>query len=69
MTAEPVNVRPPEHPVPAMTTYELANYRRELEHALSVLPGHVPVRDLLQGKLAGVVAEQDTRARIASGKP
>ena len=51
-----------------MTTYELKNYRHELEHALKVLPEHVPARDLLQEKLAGVVAEQDARARIASGK-
>ena len=52
----------------AMTTYELKDYRRDLEHALNVLPGHVPARGLLQEKLAGVVAEQDSRARIASGK-
>ena len=68
MTAEPVNVQPPKHPLGAMTTYELKDYRRELEHALKVLPGHVPARELLQGKLAGVVAEQDARARIASGR-
>ncbi len=69
MTAEAVNVPPPKYPVPAMTTYELRDYRRELEHALKVLPAHVPARELLQGKLAEVVAEQDARARIASGKP
>lgn len=68
MTAEAVNVPPPEHPVHAMTTYELKNYRCELEHALKVLAAHVPARGLLQEKLAGVVAEQDARARIASGK-
>lgn len=67
MTADALNVPPPKHPVPAMTTYELADYRRELEHALKVLPGHVAVRGLLQDKLAGVLAEQDARAKIASG--
>ena len=67
MTAETVHVPSQKHPLHAMTTYELRNYRRELEHALKVLPGHVAVRDLLQEKLAGVQAEQDARARIASG--
>lgn len=67
MTADAVNVPPQKHPVPAMTTYELADYRRELEHALTALPGHVAVRDLLQDKLAGVLAEQDARAKIARG--
>jgi hypothetical protein len=33
MTAEPVTVHPPEHPMHALTTYELSRYRRELEHA------------------------------------
>jgi hypothetical protein len=68
MTVEAVNIPPPKHPVHAMTTYELKNYRRELEHALKVFPEHVPAHGLLQEKLAGVVAEQDARARIASGK-
>jgi hypothetical protein len=68
MTAEAVNVPQPKNPVHAMTTYELRNYRRELEHALKVLPEHVPARELLQAKHAEVVAEQDSRARIASGK-
>jgi len=66
MTADAVNVPPQKHPVPAMTTYELAGYRRELEHALKILPGHAAVRGLLQDKLAGILAEQDARAKIAS---
>ena len=68
MTAEAVNVQPPKHPLGAMTTYELKDYRRELEHALKVLPGHAPARELLQDKLAGVLAEQDARAKITSGR-
>ncbi len=63
-----VTVETPKHPVHALTTYELRDYRRELEHALKHLPGHVPARELLREKLAGVVAEQDARARIASSK-
>jgi hypothetical protein len=65
MTAEPVTVQSPEHPMHALTTYELSRYRRELEHALKELPEHVPVRELLRGKLAEVLAEEDSRAKIA----
>ena len=65
MTAEPVTVQPPKHPMHALTTYELARYRRELEHALKALPEHAAVRDLLQGKLAEVLAEQHSRTKIA----
>jgi hypothetical protein len=67
MTTEPVTVDAPRHPLPALTTYELARYRRELEHTLKRLPGHAPVRELLQQRLAEVIAEQDARTRIASG--
>jgi hypothetical protein len=65
MTTEPVTVDAPRHPLPALTTYELARYRREL--TLKRLPGHAPVRELLQQRLAEVIAEQDARTRIASG--
>ena len=65
MTAEPVTVQPPEHPMHELTTYELSRYRRELEHALKELPEHAPVRELLQGKLADVLTEEDSRAKIA----
>ena len=65
MTAEPVTVQPPEHPMHALTTYELSRYRRELEHALKELPEHAPVRELLHGKLAEVLAEEDSRTKIA----
>jgi hypothetical protein len=47
-----------------MTTYELRNYRRDLEHSLSVLPSVAPVRDLLKGKLAATLAEQESRTRL-----
>jgi hypothetical protein len=65
MTAEPVTVQPPKHPMHALTTYELSRYRRDLEHALKELPEHAPVRQRLQGKLAEVLAEEDSRAKIA----
>ena len=43
MTAEPVTVTAPEHPLPALTTYELSRHRRDLEHALAVQLGPAPV--------------------------
>jgi hypothetical protein len=65
MTAESEIVQPPKHPMYALTTYELSRYRRELEHALTALPEHAPVRELLQGRLAEVLTEEESRARIA----
>ena len=65
MTAEPVIVQTPKHPMHALTTYELSRYRRELEHALRELPEHAPVRELLRGKLAEVLGEEVSRAKIA----
>jgi hypothetical protein len=38
MTHEFATIRQPEHPVYALTTYELAAYRRELEKTLTALP-------------------------------
>jgi hypothetical protein len=54
----------PAHPLHALTTYELRDYRRDLEHSLNVLPVTAPARDLLQGKLAAVLAEQESRNRL-----
>jgi hypothetical protein len=54
----------PPHPVHALTTYELKNYRRELEHSLRALPEHVAVRVILQQRLAEILAEQDSRSRL-----
>jgi hypothetical protein len=66
MTLGPAPVSPPPHPLPALTTYELARYRRELEHALAALPGQAPVRGQLQQRLAEVQAEQQSRAQIST---
>ena len=43
MTAEPVTVTRPEHPLHALTTYELAYYRRRLENAIAFLGKQDPV--------------------------
>ena len=70
MTLEPATVPQPPHPVPALTTFELRNYRRELEHALTAPPAdtspeHAAARELLQNRLGEVLGEQESRARIS----
>jgi hypothetical protein len=57
--------QPPPHPMYALTTFELRDYRRELEHALKVLPEHAAVRALLRERLAEVVTEQQSRTRLS----
>lgn len=59
----------PEHPLHALTTYELTYYRRRLETAIAFLDKQDPVppiRDDLQAALDGVLGEQDDRAKIAA---
>jgi hypothetical protein len=65
MPTEPVTVQPPKHPMYALTTYEIRDYRRELEDALKVLPQHAALRDLLEARLAEVLAEQESRINIS----
>jgi hypothetical protein len=68
MTAEPQTVEQPKHPLPAMTTFELRDYRRQLESAIAFFDRQDPVpaaRDRLQSRLDDVLAEQDDRARLA----
>jgi hypothetical protein len=57
-------IEQPAHPVHSLTTYELKNYRRELEHALKTIPEHAQVRELLKQRLAEVLAEQDSRNQL-----
>ena len=57
-------IQQPPHPMYALTTYELRNYRRELEHSLKTLPEHAQVRALLQQRLTEVLAEQESRNRL-----
>jgi len=69
MPAEPVIVDQPKHPLHAMTTYELRDYRRDLERAIAFFNRQAPVppaRDRLQARLDDVIAEQDDRARLAT---
>jgi hypothetical protein len=51
-----------------MTTFELRDYRRQLESAIAFFDRQDPVppaRRRLQAKLDAVTAEQDDRARLA----
>lgn len=60
--------RPP-HPLPALTTYELRDYRNQLEHALKDdVTGHAPVAARLREQLAAVLAEQDDRKKLADAR-
>lgn len=66
--AMPVTVDQPKHPLYALTTYELRDYRRQLEQAISFFDRQDPVpsaRHRLQATLDEVLAEQDERARLA----
>jgi hypothetical protein len=61
----------PKHPLHAMTTYELRDYRRQLESAIAFFDKKTPVppaRDRLQASLYAVLAEQEDRARIAHAR-
>jgi len=62
----PIPEQPP-HSMHALTTYELRDYRRQLESAIAFFEKKDPVppaRDQLQEKLAEVLAEQDSRTRL-----
>lgn len=62
-------VDPPKHPLHALATFELRDYRRDLERAIAFLDSKdpvPPVRETLQAKLDAVIAEQDDRAKIAA---
>ncbi len=53
-----------EHPVYALTTYELNECRSALERALREIPPDADVPECLRHDLATVIAEQDERTRI-----
>jgi hypothetical protein len=70
MPTEPVAIKP-KHPLSQLTTFELRDYRRQLESAITFFDRQDPVpsaRDQLQASLAAVLAEQDERARIAHAR-
>jgi hypothetical protein len=68
MPTEPVAVQKPEHPLYALTTYELRDYRRHLEQAVGYyVTQHpdAPVLASLRKTLGEVLAEQEDRKRLA----
>lgn len=68
MPAE-ITVEQPKHPLPQMTTFELRDYRRDLESAIARLGKQDPVSPALPGlqiKLDAVIAEQEARAKLTA---
>jgi hypothetical protein len=66
--ADPETVESPKHPLYALATFELRNYRRQLERAITFFSTQDPVppiRDDLQARLEDVDAEQDSRSRAS----
>lgn len=62
------SVSQPEHPLPALTTYELRDYRRDLETAIAFFDRQTPLppdRDRLQATLNDLIAEQNDRKRLS----
>jgi len=63
------NVERPKHPMHALTTFELRNYRRQLEAAIAFFDQQDPIppaRAHLQAALDRVIAEQDDRKKLAN---
>lgn len=63
------NVERPKHPMHALTTFELRDYRCQLEAAIAFFDQQDPVppaRADLQAALDGVIAEQDDRKKLAN---
>lgn len=68
MTAITDTVKPPDHPLDQLTTFELRDYRRRLETAIALASTQdfaASVHGVLRARLGDVLAEQDDRARIA----
>ncbi len=66
MPAEPLPIHQPKHPLHALTTYELRDYRRDLENTIKTITPDVAIRAELQRRLDAVIAEQESRARLAT---
>jgi hypothetical protein len=61
-----LTVDQPKHPLRALATFELSNYRHELERAIAFSDRKDPARPVranLQARLDAVLAEQDERAK------
>lgn len=70
--AGPETVAAPKHQMHALTTYELRDYRRQLETAIAFFDRQDPVppaRRRLQARLDAVLTEQDDRRKLADARP
>jgi hypothetical protein len=61
-----MSVDAPKHPLHALTTYELTEYRRNLENALGSPATDAQELPGLRQSLHAVLAEQEDRARLAA---
>ena len=71
MPAEPAPVDQPKHPLHALTTFELRDYRARLESALasfSIKDPVPPACDELQDVLDAMLAEEEDRQRLADAR-
>jgi hypothetical protein len=65
----PADAYQPPHPLPALTTYELKDYRLLLERALGDRQiGRAPIAADLQARLDQVMDEEEQRQRIRRGE-
>jgi hypothetical protein len=70
MSPEPVTIQHPKHRMSQLATFELRDYRRQLEGAIAFFDTQDPVppaRDQLRANLDLVIAEQESRAKFANG--
>jgi len=71
MPAEPVAVNQPKHPLHALATFELRDYRARLESALASFSTENPVLptcEQLQDALDAVLAEEEDRKRLTDAR-
>ena len=61
-----MSVEQPKHPLHALTTYELTEYRGKLENAIRETSTETRTRAGLSRRLDEVLAEQEDRARLAT---
>jgi hypothetical protein len=68
MPSDAVTVNQPKHPLHALTTFELRDYRRQLEGAIKGIDDDAPVQSVLRTKLDAVLAEQASREESSRGQ-
>ena len=66
MPPDPLPIHQPKHPLHALTTYELRDYRRDLENAIKNNAPDAAIQAELRRWLDVVIAEQESRARLAA---